>query len=96
MPSVNSLYEKLKGNKNVVFIMVDADNDFSKSASFMSKHEFSLPVYQVNGTMPSTLFSGTLPTTVIIDKTGKIVFRHEGVADYGNAKILAYLQELSK
>lgn len=96
MPSVNQLHEKLKGNKNIVFIMVDADNDFGRSASFMSKHDFSLPIYQANSTMPNALFSGTLPTTVIVDKTGKIIFRHEGVADYGNAKLLAYLQKLSR
>ena len=96
MPSINELYGKLKNNKNIVFIMVDADGNFDKSGLFMRKRNYAMPLYRVAGNFPEALFKGTLPTTVIIDKTGKMVFRHEGSADYGGSKVSDYLQQLAK
>lgn len=96
MPSVNELYEKLKNNKNIVFIMVDVDHDFSKSLPFMNKHQFSLPLYEANSEMPQNLFGGSIPTTIIFDKNGQLVIRHEGAGDYGSAKVADYLLKLSR
>lgn len=96
MPSISGLYEKLKNNKNVLFIMVDADHNFQKSIPFMTKHHFGMPLYAVISNVPDTLVSNNIPTTTIIDKTGKIVFHQEGSADYSNPKILAYLNSISK
>ncbi|WP_345948877.1 TlpA disulfide reductase family protein [Mucilaginibacter sp. PAMB04274] len=96
MPSVNELYEKLQHNKNIVFIMVDADHDFSKSVPFMNKRQFSLPLYEANSEMPENLLSGSIPTTVIFDKKGQLVFHHEGAGDYSSAKFADYLLKLSR
>lgn len=96
MPSINDLQEKLKGNKNIVFIMVDTDHDFSRSAPFVKKHQFTFPVYQANSAIPGNLLESAIPTTVIFNKKGKMVFKHEGGADYSNPKVLAYLLQLSK
>ena len=96
MPSINGLYQKLKSNPNVVFIMVDADSNFKKSVPFMKKRNFNMPLYQVMSAVPESLASTSIPTTTIIDKTGKIVFHQEGSADYSNPKILAYLQMIAK
>jgi thiol-disulfide isomerase/thioredoxin len=95
-PSINDLQEKLRGNKNIVFIMVDTDHDFSRSAPFVKKHQFTFPVYQANTAIPANLLGSAIPTTVIFDRKGKMVFEHEGGADYSNPKVLAYLQQLSK
>src|SRR5476651_2141694 len=96
MPSISGLYEKLKNNKNVLFIMVDADHNFQKSVPFMAQHRFAMPLYAVISNVPAQLVSNNIPTTTIIDKTSKIVFHQEGSADYSNPKILAYLNSISK
>ena len=96
MPSINELNAKLKNNKNVVFIMADMDNNLQQSVQFMSKHRLDLPLYQATTAIPANLFSGTIPTTIIIGKDGKPVFHHEGAADYSNPKMLEYLNKLSK
>lgn len=95
MPSINQLYEKLKNNKNVVFIIVDADHDFSKSIPFMTKHHYSLPLYMADDLIPENLLGSAIPATVIFDRHGKIVFRHEGGADYSNANVQSFLTKLS-
>jgi hypothetical protein len=37
-----------------------------------------------------------VPFTCIIDKTGKIVFRHTGYEEGGEAEVLAKIKELAK
>ena len=96
MPSIETLYEHFKENENVVFLMVDADNDPQKSMEFMKKNGWTLPVYFPGGNIPSDYYTGTLPTTVIVDKEGRITFKHSGTADYSNQKFKNYLIELSK
>jgi thiol-disulfide isomerase/thioredoxin len=96
MPSINGLYEKLKNNKNMVFIIVDSDSNFSKSIPFMKKKHFTMPLYQLAGSVPQNLVSNSIPATTIIDKTGQIVFHQEGSIDYSNPKILEYLNKISK
>ncbi|QKJ31337.1 TlpA family protein disulfide reductase [Mucilaginibacter mali] len=96
MPSINSLYQKLKNNKNIVFIIVDADRNFSKSVSFMQKNRFTMPLYQLASNVPPELVSNAIPATTILDKTGRIVFHQNGSADYSNPKILEYLNRIAK
>lgn len=95
MPSINKLYRNLKNNPKIVFITIDADGDFSKSGPFMKKHGYQLPLYKAIDSLPQSLFAGTLPTTLVFDKTGKMVFKHEGTADYSGSKVSTYLQRLT-
>lgn len=96
MPGINSLYQQLRNNKNIVFIIVDADHDFKKSQPFMAKHHFAMPLYQAASKVPASFLSNAIPTTTIIDRSGKVVFHQEGSADYSNPKVLEYLNKISK
>jgi thiol-disulfide isomerase/thioredoxin len=96
MPSINKLYQKFKDDKNVLFIMVDVDNNPDKSNTFMKKKGFALPVYTQVSDIPTKYFSGTLPTTVILDKSGNIAFHHDGVADYSNSEVADFIKKLSE
>lgn len=96
MPSVNRLYNKFKNNKNVVFVLADADGNLEKSTAFMKKKKYDLPVYIPTGAIPEQLFRGSLPTTVIINAKGEIVFGHEGMANYDTPEMEEFLNKLSK
>jgi thiol-disulfide isomerase/thioredoxin len=96
MPSVNKLYQKYATDQRVVFLLVDADGNFRKSQAFLNKRNFDMPLYAVASTMPRELYSGSLPTTVVLDQRGTIVFRHEGMADYGDQKFNIFLDQLLK
>lgn len=96
MPSVNQLYTQFRTNPDVVFIPVDVDHNFSKSVPFMTGNKFMLPVYAVIGNIPDGLLSEGIPTTIVVDKSGKIALRHIGPADYTNKGFTKYLTELSK
>ncbi|HUH33325.1 MAG TPA: TlpA disulfide reductase family protein [Daejeonella sp.] len=96
MPSVNRLHSKLKHNSNIVFMLADADGNLEKSTAFMKKKKFDLPVYIPASSVPEQLFRGSLPTTVIINKRGEIVFSHEGMANYDTPEMEKFLKELAE
>lgn len=94
MPSINKLYQQFKDDKNVVFIFADADGDLEKSVKFMTNRKYEMPVFKVTSTISDQIFSGALPTTVIFDKQGRLSFRHEGIANYADKKIVDFLNKL--
>lgn len=96
MPTINKLYENLKDEENIVFLMVDPDESFKKAQGYMDKNDFELPVYIPSGPVPPVFLAGALPTTVILDKEGKMAIRHEGAADYSNPEVEKLLRELMK
>jgi thiol-disulfide isomerase/thioredoxin len=95
MPSINTLYQKLKADSNVVFIMVDADNQLQNAAQFMARYAYNLPLYQVISDVPQSVYSGSLPTTVIFNKAGELVFKHDGMANYDSGEVEEFLTKLA-
>ena len=96
MPSIQALKNKVTNKDGVVFLMADVDSDLKKSGAFMQKKNYTFDVYAPASTIPETLFSGTIPTTVIINKEGKIVFHHQGMADYDSEEMVKFLNDLAK
>jgi thiol-disulfide isomerase/thioredoxin len=95
MPSINALQQKLQNNKDILIMMVDADGNLPASIPFIKKHNYNLTVYKALDAVPSGMIGNAIPTTVVINKQGKIVFKHEGVADYDNSKVYDYLKKLA-
>lgn len=94
MPSVDRLYRQWKNNPGIVFLIVDADSEPDKAAAFMRDHGYQLPVALLTANVPQNVYNGTLPTTLIIDKVGRIVFRETGAADYSSHRMEEYIQQL--
>ena len=94
MPGVNKLYEKFKNDPNVVFILADADGDLKKSQHFMDRKGYALPVYSISSEIPDILFQGSLPTTVVFDKQGRISYNESGAANYSDQKFIAFINRL--
>ena len=85
LPAVNDFYKKIKGNPNIVFLSVDVDNRLNISSAFLKNREYDFPVYGGNlDGLPAQFYSGTIPTTLVIDKRGLVVFNHTGKADYSD------------
>ena len=95
MPSINKLHQQFKDNKNVVFLMVDVDNNLEKSIKFMKNKKFDLNVFTPASQIPPNYLGGSIPTTLIINKKGEMVFKHEGGADYTNTEFMTYLDKIS-
>ena len=95
MPSINTLYSKVNNKDKIIFIMVDVDNKMASSVKFMKNRSYELQVYSSESVIPEQIFNGSLPTTLIIDAEGNIVFHHTGMADYDNPEMINFLNTLS-
>lgn len=93
LPSVDALRKKLK-DSNVVFLMVDVDGKYAVSNAFMRGKGFDLPVYVPAGNIPRDYFGGSMPTTVILDRSGNMVFQHVGAADYNDPQVFDFINKL--
>ena len=97
MPGIQSLYEKVGSNKNIAFVMLSVDQaGMEKVKKFIEKKGYTFPVYMPAGNIPAAFQTQSIPTTFILDRTGKIATRHDGMADYNTQKVKDYLESLAK
>lgn len=96
MPSLNTLYNQYKGKDNFVLFMIDVDHQMEHSFTYIQKQGFDLPVHQVESQLPAAFESKSIPFTVLINKKGEIVMKHEGMANYESKKFLKDLDKLLK
>ncbi len=94
MPSLNKLYNQFKDRKDLVFLFVDADANFDKSTAYLNKKQYNLPVYKANQNFPSQLYDGSLPTTLVFNKSGKLVYKGIGAANYADKKFVQFMHKL--
>lgn len=96
MPSLDALYHKMKNDDRLVFLFINQDDEIAKAKQYLEKNGYEIPLYSSIGNIPAELYSGTLPTTILLNKKGSVVMKHEGMADYKNKDFLNQLNELLK
>ncbi|WP_026904268.1 TlpA family protein disulfide reductase [Pedobacter glucosidilyticus] len=96
MPSIHQLAKQFKGNNKLIVLTVDVDQDLRKSLKFMQKRNLDLPLYVLASAVPSAYLGNSIPTTIVLNKKGKLVFKHEGGADYTNKEFIDFIIKLSQ
>lgn len=94
MPSLNALYNEFKTDKRFVFLFISEDDDLSKAKRYLKENGFDVPLVTRAGNIPAELYSGTLPTTIVLNKYGAVVLKHEGIAGYNTLKFKQQLNDL--
>lgn len=95
MPNIQSLYEKVGDQEHMVFVMVSVDETVDEARAFVEARSFDFPVYMLAGRVPQAYYSTTVPTTFVISPDGRIVARHEGMANYDTRAFRAFLDGLN-
>lgn len=72
------------------------DEDLEKGKAYFEKEKYTIPFLIPNGNIPNEYFGGSLPTTIILDKKGKIRMKHEGMADYSKNSFYEEIDQLLK
>ncbi|MDE3132169.1 MAG: redoxin domain-containing protein [Acidobacteriota bacterium] len=73
--------------RRVAFLGANADDSAGDAQAFLEQHRVSYPSYSVSTTQLGALAQiAGLPTTIFIDKRGKVLYVHSG--QYGSAGIL--------
>jgi len=92
MPSVSEANIQLKDD-NVLFI-VASDEDVEKIPKFESKHHYSFKLMHSKASV-FDLGIQALPTTLIINENGEVVFNEIGARDWASEKSIALIKSFS-
>lgn len=95
-PSIEKFYTKYQSNLDVVFLTVNLDDQAAAGKMYLEKEKFTVPFLVPNGNIPTEYFNGSLPTTVVLDKNGKIRLHHSGMADYSKDSFYQQIDQLLK
>ncbi|MFY0684698.1 MAG: TlpA family protein disulfide reductase [Balneola sp.] len=91
MPNIQSLYEDVQSD-SIQFVMVSLDEDHQKARDYLSRKEYTFPVYFLNGRKPGTYNSTVVPTTYVISPDGDIVTERRGMANYNTSTFKKFLR----
>ncbi|MDR6300891.1 TlpA family protein disulfide reductase [Mesonia maritima] len=94
MPSIHKLHQKFKDEKDVVFLMINQNKDFTKAKNYIQRKEYEFDIHQAQGKIPKDLSVFSIPTTFVLDKNGAIAYKHEGIANYSSEEFINFLKEL--
>lgn len=95
-PSIEAFYTQFKDNPDIFFLTINEDSDPATGRAYLDKGGFSVPLYTRAGNVPGEIYSGTLPTTIVLDKNGKVRLHHTGFANYASNKFVREIEELIK
>lgn len=94
MPEIQNLYQDLKQHENIVFVMINLDDDMEKAKEFIKRKEYDFPNYRLGSNLPKVYESQSIPTTFVISPAGKVVVSKKGMASYDNKKFKEFLLNL--
>lgn len=94
MPSIQVLYEKFKDNDQIEFLIVEIESNIDGTQEFLKKNNLNLPIVYPASNIPEAWLSGSIPSTVILDKNGKLAVKKEGMYDYSSKSVKEYIQTL--
>ncbi|AWW29278.1 TlpA family protein disulfide reductase [Echinicola strongylocentroti] len=92
MPHIASLYEKLKDEKDIAFLMVSLDKDAEKPKEYIKGQGFAFPVAHASYGLNASLKHSSIPTTLVIGPDGKILFRQEGMSNFDTEEFREFLK----
>lgn len=91
MPHISDLYDELKDVDNLDFFMIALDDDFEKSKKFVNNKGFSFPIVHAAYGLNGSFHSQSIPTTIVVDRSGKIIFFHEGMSNFNTKEFKEFL-----
>ncbi len=96
MPSIQRLADKLAG-KAFTVMAISVGEERKTVADFIAREKFRFPVYlDRSGSIGAKFGARSIPTTYIVDKTGRIIAGYVGSREYDSPAMLEILGELAR
>ncbi|UJP63616.1 TlpA family protein disulfide reductase [Mongoliitalea daihaiensis] len=83
LPAINTLHQKFGDNNELAFLTISVDKKFEKTLQYMQEKSYSFPVVHAVDGLNVSIDGSTLPTTLVINPKGQIVFFQKGKYDFG-------------
>jgi len=95
MPSIQALWNKLKDGSFTI-VAVSIDDEFRTIRDFLKTNNYDYPIYYDRSKKLATAFdASSIPTTYLIDKTGRAIAGRKGSLEYDSPELVALVQELA-
>ncbi|WP_299211131.1 TlpA disulfide reductase family protein [uncultured Dokdonia sp.] len=91
LPSIEKLYADY-GNK-IDFVLITQEEP-TVVKRFLERKKLNIPAVFPKMQTPELLFERSIPTNYIIDKTGKIIIKEKGAANWNSAEVRETLDRL--
>jgi thiol-disulfide isomerase/thioredoxin len=91
MPDLQKLYDNYGDKVDFYFISNEKRITLQK---FLEQKKYNIPIYIPTESSPEKLVIRSLPTTFLISKTGEIVIRKTGVANWNSGLVHELLDKL--
>ncbi len=93
MPTLDALARRHAGGGAAAIVLISKD-DRESLQKFLKGTRPAAPVYRLSAPYDRPWLGGAVPVTVIVDRAGRIVFRHLGAADWSGPATDRYLAGL--
>jgi thiol-disulfide isomerase/thioredoxin len=94
MPGIEKLQESLQGEP-VVFVAVTREDE-QAVRTFLHNVPMRVPVYLTNKDAPEDLKATAVPMTIILDRSGKQVYRDVGAMNWDDDDARKFIRDLEK
>jgi thiol-disulfide isomerase/thioredoxin len=92
MPHISELSKSLENESDIEFLLVGLDNDIEKSRKFLDGKSWSFPTAHASYGLNQSLQSESIPTTLVVNPAGKIVFYQEGMSNFNTDEFREFLR----
>ncbi len=96
MPTIKTLYNNVKDNEHIKFVMISLDEKKKDAVDFMKGKDFPMPYYFPVSGIPDVFQSSYIPTTYVVSKEGEIIYKHGGMANYSKKHFREWLIKQAK
>ena len=96
---MQKVYDQFKENKDVVFMIMNSGskNTLQDAQNWVKQNNFTFPIYYNDRKLAEAFEVNTIPSTFLIDKTGKIQYKTVGFeGPIMQAKLALEIKDLIK
>jgi thiol-disulfide isomerase/thioredoxin len=93
-PEFAKFAAKAEGEKGVVVVPVSVDNSTAPVGQFLAGVKGKFPVYMNSGNLASDLGVSAIPTTILLDKKGRVAWVARGASDWSAGGVPTVVKEL--
>lgn len=91
MPHISELYKSVKDDPNIEFLMIGLDKNIEKSRDFLEGKTWEFPTAHASFGLNESLQSEAIPTTLVVNPEGNIVFYQQGMSNFNSPEFKEFL-----
>ncbi|MFP4031229.1 MAG: TlpA family protein disulfide reductase [Desulfococcaceae bacterium] len=93
LPAIQNLYGRFRGVPDVRFLLVSQE-DPANLRAYLSDRNVTVPILREDGALARRFGVDAIPATFLLDREGRVVYRHEGAARWDAEGVEEFIRDL--